>query len=85
MMIRRVLELIGVISPLFPFSGYHVARQKWVKWPELRNERFYEKLRLHDEMIRLRVKVVNKLRLNKMDHALVYLETIKEQFTERDL
>lgn len=67
--IRRVMELAAVIAPLFPFSAYHISRNQLLKWPTINNPKFYENLKMHNEMIRIRVKIINKLRLNRLTHA----------------
>ena len=85
--IHRIVELLAVIAPLFPFSGYHIAGDACLKWPEVRDDKFYERLGLHDEMIRLRVRVVNKMRVNRMKHVEMRLDEVKEDFGygEKDL
>ena len=35
--IRRIMELVAVVNPLFPFSAFHVARRGLMKWPEISN------------------------------------------------
>ena len=83
--IRRVMELLAVINPIFPFSAYHVAKREMLKWPEISNPNFYQDIPLHNEMVRLRVKVINKLRLNHLDHAQMYIDKLSHNFTTRDL
>ncbi len=36
-------------------------------------------------MIETRVKLINKLRLNQLDHAQIYCESLKEEFSAHDL
>lgn len=35
--IRRIMELVGVVAPLFPFSAYHISKKQILKWPEIKN------------------------------------------------
>jgi isoleucyl-tRNA synthetase len=31
--IRKILQLVAVVGPLFPFSAYHISRQQVMQWP----------------------------------------------------
>lgn len=64
--IKRILELVAVISPLFPFTAFHISKKADLLWPDILNPKFYEAIPVHTEMLKTRVKVVNKLRLNKL-------------------
>ena len=35
MVLMRILELLGVLSPIVPFSAYHIAKQRLLEWPRL--------------------------------------------------
>lgn len=84
-MIKRILELVSVVSPLFPFTAYHISQRPDLTWPAVLNPRFYEAIPLHIEMIKTRVKVINKLKVNRLEHAQIYIENLKEAFSARDL
>lgn len=47
-MIRRITELVAVIYPLFPFTGYHISHKNWLNWPIISNSKFYESVPLHN-------------------------------------
>jgi isoleucyl-tRNA synthetase len=66
--IRRILELVSVISPLFPFTACHISKRADLKWPSILNPDFYERIPTHNEMIKLRTDLINKLRLNRLEH-----------------
>lgn len=33
--LRKLLSLISVITPLFPFTAYHISNTHLMKWPEI--------------------------------------------------
>jgi len=81
MVIRKIMQLVAVVGPLFPFSAYHISRQQLLTWPNISSDKFYEHLPRHNDMIRLRVQVANKLTLNRLTHSQLHLDTLEEHFT----
>jgi len=71
------MELVAVIYPLFPFTCYHISRKNVLKWPALLNTSFYESIPLHNEMIKTRVMLRNKLLLNRLNHAQLHCSSLK--------
>ena len=45
--IKRILELVAVISPLFPFTAFHISKKADLAWPAIQNLKFYEAIPVH--------------------------------------
>lgn len=82
-MAAQLVELAAVWAPLLPFSAFHVTRTL-PRWPAPRPN-FHTHLPLHNEMLKLRVQLRNKLRLNRMPHAELLRPALKEPLSDRDL
>jgi len=33
--IKRLIEMLGVVSPLMPFSVYQISKNNYFKWPKI--------------------------------------------------
>ena len=80
----KVLQMVlPVITPLLPFTAYHIA-QNTLSWPSP-SPRHHHPVPLHSQMIKLRLKVRRKLSLNQLNHAQIYCPTPKTPFNLTDL
>jgi hypothetical protein len=56
-----------------------------LQWPKLSSNDFFKRLHRHNEMIKLRVNIRNKLIVNKFSHVDIYFKDLADEFTEEDL
>lgn len=54
--IRRILELLAILSPLFPFSAYHISKTDIMKWPRVdeHDNQWYKNLMEYNALIKIR-------------------------------
>jgi hypothetical protein len=85
--VRRLIQLLSVIAPLFPFSSYHISKTNIMKWPEIKNsESFYKSLLEYNALIKIRTELRNKLELNKFSHCeMVFPMSDTITYTQEDL
>lgn len=57
-----------MISPILPFSAYHISKSEYMVWPKVEHVR-YNLIPTYNRMTKLRVEVRNKLLLNRFHHA----------------
>ena len=80
-MIKKIVGLLALISPLMPFSSYHIAKQNNLQWPIIHDHKFYEGILKHNSMIKIRVSLQNKLKLNRLSHSTLYVPSLKDDFS----
>ena len=68
--IKRLLQLLSVIAPLFPFSAFHISKTDIIQWPQLApNNLFYKNLLEYNALIKIRTELKNKLLINNFNHC----------------
>lgn len=34
--LRRIIDLLGVVAPILPYSAYHISKSQLIQWPQVK-------------------------------------------------